>query len=74
MKILAKGPHSVMEVMHELNKRGFKMKYRESVYRALEKLADAGLVQKYYDNKERGIRYRLLKAKIDIDFQSQKIS
>lgn len=58
LKILAEKPYTVLEVQDELKTRGFNVKYRETVYRALEKLVDAGLVEKYYV-KEKGICYKL---------------
>ena len=66
MTILAKEPRSVPEVMKELIALGRKVKYRESVYRGLEKLVDAGLLEKYYD-KQKGIAYKLVIRKIHID-------
>jgi len=59
LKILACKPMSMKEVMD-----------RASVYRALEKLASAGLVQKYYDSERKGIHYRVLKARLNIDLIS----
>lgn len=74
LRILTAKPSGVTQILNELEKRGFGIKYRESVYRALEKLAAAGLVEKYYDRKEKGIRYRLVKTKLEMDFQTGKIS
>ncbi|MGD0495478.1 MAG: winged helix-turn-helix domain-containing protein [Candidatus Bathyarchaeia archaeon] len=74
IKILAVKSKTVREVLDQLNLRGFQIKYRESVYRALEKLAAAGLVEKYYDNRERDIRYRIVRSKIDFDFHSGEIT
>ena len=73
LRILAEKPSSIMDVLGELGRRGFKIKYRESVYRSLEKLTSAGLVEKYYDKKERGIRYRLIKIKLEVDFQTGEV-
>jgi len=74
LRILAVKPSGVMEILDELRRRGFGIKYRESVYRALEKLTAAGLLEKYYDKKQKGIRYRLVKTKLEIDFQAGRIS
>jgi Fe2+ or Zn2+ uptake regulation protein len=73
LRILAEKPRSNAEVLDELNKRGYQLKYRESTYRALEKLMSAGLVEKYYDKKERGIRYRLIKTTLEVNFESGEI-
>jgi DNA-binding transcriptional ArsR family regulator len=73
LRTLAEKPSSIMDVLDELGRRGFKIKYRESVCRSLEKPTSAGLVEKYYDKKERGIRYRLMKAKLEVDFQTGEV-
>ena len=70
LKILAVKSGNVVEILNELNSRGFTIKYRESVYRALEKLTAAGLVEKYYDKEEGGIRYKLLGTKLEVDLSS----
>jgi len=58
LKTLFKQPMTVVEVLEELNKRRIQVKYRETVYRALEKLSDAQLVEKYYE-KSKGLCYKL---------------
>jgi Fe2+ or Zn2+ uptake regulation protein len=66
LKILATNPNTVLDVVNELRRRKFKVKYRETVYRALEKLVDAGLVEKYYD-RERGLCYKASMTSLTID-------
>lgn len=66
LKILADSPKTVSEVLSNLHKRDIEVKYRETVYRALEKLVDAGLVEKYYE-KEKGLCYKILMDRITID-------
>jgi predicted transcriptional regulator len=66
IKILAKEPRSVAEVMKELTALGRVVNYRECVYRGLEKLVDAGFVEKYYD-KQKGIAYKLVVRRIQIN-------
>ena len=66
LKILAGQPMTVVEVLEELRKRNFEIKYRETVYRALEKLFDAELVKKYYV-KEKGLCYKIAVNHIVID-------
>ena len=73
LRILAMKSRSVMDVKNELNRRGFEMKYRESVYRALNKLVDAGLVEKFYDKEEGGIKYGIIKKELVVDLQSGKV-
>ena len=66
LKIIAGQPMTVVEVLGELKKRGLQIRYRETVYRALEKLFDAGLVKKYYV-KEKGLCYKIAVNHIVID-------
>lgn len=66
LKILAKEPKTVIEVLEDLKKKKIEIKYRETVYRALEKLFDAELVEKYYA-KEKGIWYKLTAKRVVID-------
>jgi len=66
LKIIAGQTMTVVEVLKELNKRGLEVRYRESVYRALEKLLEAGLVQKYYV-KEKGLCYKITLNRVVID-------
>lgn len=67
IKILGKGPSTVKDIFQEIKKtQKVSVRYRESIYRALEKLVNAGLVEKYYD-KEKGICYKLLMRKIKLD-------
>lgn len=73
LKILAKEPKTVKEV-HKILKSNINidLKYRESVFKALEKLVDADLVEKYYE-KDKGILYKLKKKQIIIDLTEGKV-
>lgn len=73
LTILAEGPMTVQETLYKLNQLGFKIKYRESIYRALEKLVNAELVEKFYD-REKGICYRLSVRRIEIDLIKETVS
>ncbi|MGB9660331.1 MAG: transcriptional repressor [Nitrososphaerales archaeon] len=57
---------TVKEVREALKRAGNPVRYRETVYRALEILRDAELVEKYYANNK-GICYRLKQLKIELD-------
>ena len=58
---------TLKELMFELSQDPeFKVKRRESIYKALEKLVDSGLVEKYHENG-RGICYRIIKTRLEID-------
>lgn len=67
IKILDKGPATLTEIFQEIKKnKKVGIAYRESIYRALEKMVDADLVEKYYE-KGKGICYKLLTKKIKLD-------
>jgi|Deesub1362A_J573_1020465.scaffolds.fasta_scaffold21634_2 Fe2+ or Zn2+ uptake regulation protein len=66
LKIVSKEPMTVIQVLGQLRKRRFEVKYRESVYRALEKLFDAELVEKCYI-KEKGLCYKIRSKFLTID-------
>jgi len=64
---------TVQELMSELSQDpNFKIKHRESVYKILEKLVDSGLVEKYYERR-RGMCYRIVKTKLEIDLAKGSI-
>ena len=48
------------------------VKYRETVYRALEKLVDSGLVEKCYI-KEKGLCYKLAVKIVKIDLTKGEV-
>ena len=73
LRILSSGPKHLMDVKSSLNASGIRIKYRESVYRALEKLVSAGLVDKFYDSQEKRIKYALAIEKIELDVRAGKI-
>jgi Fe2+ or Zn2+ uptake regulation protein len=71
LKILSRRPKTVNEVSQELKKIGKHVKYRQTVYRALEKLLDVGLLDKHYE-KGRGLVYRLRYRKIYLDLKKME--
>lgn len=72
LKVLAEKPYTVLEVQNRLRIRGLDVKYRETVYRALEKLVEAKLVEKYYV-KEKGLCYKLSLTRISIEITTKSI-
>jgi len=72
LKIISKEPMPVIQVLEELKKKGYTMKYRESVYRALEKLVDSELAEKCYI-KEKGLCYKLKVKIVKIDLSKGEI-
>ena len=70
LKILAERPNTVLEVLNKLKTKGLDVKYRETVYRALEKMVDAELVEKFYV-KEKGLCYKLSLTRITIEIRKE---
>ena len=62
-------PLKVAEVERRLEHLGLKLTYRESVYKALEKLTNVDILEKTYV-KDKGICYKLSKQQLFIDFVS----
>jgi Fe2+ or Zn2+ uptake regulation protein len=73
LRIVAENPSTVIDVLSGLRKRGFKVKYRETVYRAMEKLVEAGLLEKYYE-KEKGLCYKVSLTSIVIDITKNTVT
>jgi Fe2+ or Zn2+ uptake regulation protein len=73
LSVLEKDHMTLQEIFEKLNKEGVEVKYRESVYRALQKLVNAGLIEKFYE-KQKGICYKLVMRKIEIDLIDGKVS
>jgi Fe2+ or Zn2+ uptake regulation protein len=65
-RVILDRPCTVLEVFEELKRRGLRIKYRETVYRALEKAVGAGLAEKYYD-EGKGLCYRMNTSRLVID-------
>lgn len=58
---------TLKELLSELSQDPeVKVKRRETIYKALEKLVDSGLVEKNHE-EGRGICYRLVKTRLEID-------
>jgi Fe2+ or Zn2+ uptake regulation protein len=72
LKIISKESMPVIQVLEELKRKGYRVKYRESVYRALEKLVDSELVEKCYI-KGKGLCYRLKFKSLKIDLEKGEI-
>jgi Fe2+ or Zn2+ uptake regulation protein len=66
VQLLITEPKTVKELFKELPSKGISLKYRDSVYKNLEKLVDSGLVEKFYNDKK-GICYQLWHQEILID-------
>lgn len=63
-------PSTVLGVMQKLKTKGLDVKYRETVYRSLETLLDAGLVEKFYNRERKELCYRLCSTKLTIEIKN----
>jgi len=72
LKILVDKNLSAANVFKEYRKRDDK-RHRESIYRALEKLVDAEILRKEYDEKGKEIVYVLEHKEFTIDLINQRI-
>jgi hypothetical protein len=52
--------------------RGFNIRYKESVYKELQTLVQADLIDKYYDVQSKKILYRLKAGKVIVDIKSME--
>lgn len=57
MLLAVEGAKTSEEYRQELLKRGYEVRFKESIYKDLQMLVDAGLVQKYYDKESKAIVY-----------------
>lgn len=73
LKILAEEPRNVKEIFQILREqKSTNIKYRESVFKAIEKLVEARLVEKYYE-KGKGVLYKLRRREIIIDLVNETV-
>ena len=73
LRILAEEPKTIKEMAEALRKSySINLKYRESVFKALERLVEADLVEKHYE-KERGLVYKLKKKEIIVDLTEEEV-
>lgn len=73
IKYLSNKEASNQEIYDAL-KNTLTIKYRSAIYEALKDLQEIGLIEKYYDNLDSKIKYRLIVKKVNIDLEKMKIS
>jgi Fe2+ or Zn2+ uptake regulation protein len=71
--ILASGNLTLSEVVAEYRRRYDKTVYRETVYRALESLSKAGIIDKNYDKSVKRIKYKLNHGAFVVDFVANRL-
>jgi len=70
LKVLAENTYTVLGVLNKLKSKGLDVKHRETVYRALEKLVEAELVEKFYA-KDTGLCYKLSLTRITVEIRKE---
>ena len=65
---------SLLEIMEYIKKNYKIKKSKEAIYRALENMVNANLVEKTYDQNSKKLKYSLKVSKLEIDFQNKEIS
>jgi len=73
LNYLAQMDFSNQDLFEKLKKKN-NISYRSSIFEALKRIQEAGLIEKYYDNKVKKIKYKLNYTIITIDLNSMKIS
>jgi Fe2+ or Zn2+ uptake regulation protein len=63
-------PMTEKELFEQLSKERPDLKYRESLYRQVETLVQAGLVKKFYDMGKRRISYACEASQVFIDLRA----
>ena len=58
----------------EILKKPLGINYRSAIYGSLKDLQESGLIEKYYDNNNSKITYRLIVKVINIDLEKMEIS
>jgi hypothetical protein len=74
LKLTGERAMSINEMISELTRRGFRVKYRESVYKVVEKLVSVGIADKYYDTMKKSIVYKLQKTRVEIDLKTGMVT
>lgn len=71
LRILDDDGKTLREVFEEIQNTSNSLKYRESVYKVLEKLSETGLVKKIREGNS--VRYRAIYSEIQADFLEEEL-
>jgi Fe2+ or Zn2+ uptake regulation protein len=66
------GPLDADGFYNKVIDRGFNIRYKESVYKELQTLVQADLIDKYYDVQSKKILYRLKTNKVVVDIRTME--
>jgi len=72
LKIALEGPLDADGFYNKVIDRGFNIRYKESVYKELQTLVQADLIDKYYDVQSKKILYRLKTGKVVVDIRTME--
>jgi Fe2+ or Zn2+ uptake regulation protein len=72
LKIALEGSLDADKFYNAVVNRGFNIRYKESVYKELQTLVQADLIDKYYDVKTKKILYRLKAGRVIVDIKSME--
>lgn len=72
LRILAKEPKDSIGCYEELANIGFIARHRETIYKELQILVEANLVEKFYDIKTKKILYKTAFESVSINLNSMK--
>lgn len=67
MKMLAENPLNMSDIFSATVGLGYDLKYKETLYKAVDMLVKANLVEKYYDNNKKEIIYKSRLSQVLID-------
>lgn len=74
LRIAAVQPLDAEGFYNSVIDRGFNIRYKESVYKELQSLVEATMIDKYYDIKSKKILYRLSAVGITVNLKTMETS
>lgn len=72
LKIAIEGPLDADGFYTKVIDRGFNIRYKESVYKELQMLVQAELIDKFYDVQSKKILYRLKSERVVVDIKTME--
>ncbi len=72
LKIALEGPLDADGFYNKVVDSGFNIRYKESVYKELQTLVQAELIDKYYDVQAKKILYRLKAGRVVVDIKTME--
>jgi len=72
LKVALEAPLDADGFYNAVVNRGFNIRYKESVYKELQTLVQAELIDKYYDVKSKKILYKLKAGRVVVDIKTME--